>query len=297
MKEKNQTESDITIKNVPLEKIHQLENSRVHYHEGDMADLMSSIRQHGLMQPIGIRLHPKKSGEYEILYGNRRFVAMQKLGRDEISCIIVDSKDKTDFVVKNLVENLQRKNLTPFEEGRYFQSLRKIGLSEAEIAARLNISAKQVKTSITVFEHVPDEFQDSINNSNGGARKKGTLNARTAAKIVNNARATNRPRKEIGELLQAAKNHKLRDTQVHLVTKLMREGLNAKQALSNVVSLRSISINILIPEAVITKLEKKHGKQINTIIREHLEEEKEFQIVKRSTIKDAKKDTNLSLSF
>jgi ParB family chromosome partitioning protein len=83
----------------------------------DLSELMSSIKTHGLLQPIGV-IKSKRGKKYEVVYGNRRYNAVKKLGIKTIQAVILKVND-ADKLILNLVENIQRKDVPVSEQARY----------------------------------------------------------------------------------------------------------------------------------------------------------------------------------
>ena len=108
-------------------------------------ELAESIREVGLIQPIVLR---PSNGRFEIVSGDRRYLAHKMLNRIEIKAIIKHLNDCETVVVRG-IENLQRENLTPSEQGRvYLVLLEEGGLSPKEISRRTG------KTMITVTRYI-----------------------------------------------------------------------------------------------------------------------------------------------
>lgn len=106
---------------------------RKEFREEELADLEASLRASGLLQPITVR--PASSGAgYELIAGERRFRAAQRLGWTEIPAVIRDVDDQT-LLSLALVENLQRADLNPIEEAEgYDQLIRDFSLTQQEVA-------------------------------------------------------------------------------------------------------------------------------------------------------------------
>jgi ParB family chromosome partitioning protein len=85
----------------------------------ELAELEASIRANGLLQPITVR--PAGAG-FELIAGERRFRAMQRIGWTEVPAIIRDIDDKA-LLTLAMVENLQRSDLNPIEEAEGYQQL------------------------------------------------------------------------------------------------------------------------------------------------------------------------------
>ena len=84
-----------------------------------MAD---SIKKNGIIQPIAVRPNKTENGKYEIVAGERRWIAAQRAGLNEIPVIILDLSDVESLEVA-IVENIQRDDLNPIEEARGYKRL------------------------------------------------------------------------------------------------------------------------------------------------------------------------------
>lgn len=106
---------------------------RKEFREDELADLEASLRVSGLLQPVTVR--PATSGTgYELIAGERRFRAAQRLGWTEIPAVVREVDDQT-LLSLALVENLQRADLNPIEEAEgYDQLIRDFSLTQQEVA-------------------------------------------------------------------------------------------------------------------------------------------------------------------
>lgn len=106
---------------------------RKEFRPEELADLEASLRVSGLLQPITVRPASKGSG-YELIAGERRFRAAQRLGWTEIPAIVKDVDDQT-LLSLAMVENLQRADLNPIEEAEgYEQLVKDFSLTQQEVA-------------------------------------------------------------------------------------------------------------------------------------------------------------------
>ena len=94
---------------------------RKEFDPAELAELETSLRANGLIQPITVRRSPTGSG-YELIAGERRFRAAQRLGWTEIPALVKDLDDRMTATIA-LVENLQRTDLNPIEEAEGYQRL------------------------------------------------------------------------------------------------------------------------------------------------------------------------------
>ena len=95
---------------------------RQNFKEEKLEELANSIRKNGIIQPIAVRPSKSKSGKYEIVAGERRWLAAQKAGLHEIPVTILDLSDVESLEVA-IVENIQRDDLHPIAEARGYKRL------------------------------------------------------------------------------------------------------------------------------------------------------------------------------
>lgn len=121
-------------------------------------ELAESIREKGLMEPV---ILTPRNGRFEIVAGDRRYLAHEHLGRDAIPAIIKELDD-TELIVYRAIENLQRENLTPLEEARAYNTMReKCGMSVDEICKATGKVETTVKRYLR-FWRMPDEFKEAV---------------------------------------------------------------------------------------------------------------------------------------
>ena len=95
---------------------------RKYFNKDSLEELTNSIREQGVIQPILVRPDKNNSGKYEIIAGERRWLASQKAGLHEVPVAILDVDDikSLEFAI---VENVQRQDLNPIEEAKGYQRL------------------------------------------------------------------------------------------------------------------------------------------------------------------------------
>jgi len=107
---------------------------RLVFTDTELENLTSSIRENGLLQPLVVRPAPGTTDRYEIVAGERRFRALNRLEWTEVPVIVRDADDET-LLVLALVENLQREALNPLEEAEGYESLaQRFDMKHADIA-------------------------------------------------------------------------------------------------------------------------------------------------------------------
>ena len=136
---------------------------RKHFSKESLEELTNSIKEQGIIQPIVVRPNKSEGGKYEIIAGERRWLASQNAGLHEVPVVILDVDDvkSLEFAI---VENVQRQDLNPIEEAKGYQKLiddfnynqeklsKFIGKSRSYIANSLRLLALPVEV-ITMVEN------------------------------------------------------------------------------------------------------------------------------------------------
>jgi ParB family chromosome partitioning protein len=130
-------------------------NDRQTFDTAGLEELAASIRAHGLAQPPTVR--PMRDGRFEIVAGERRCRAMRDvLGWLELPCLVRDLDDETAAAIM-LIENVQRADLDPLEEGRAYQSrMVRFGQSPAEVAALACVPVRRVRQRVELLSLVDE---------------------------------------------------------------------------------------------------------------------------------------------
>ena len=125
-------------------------------HFGDLSEMVSSVKEKGILEPILVRAHNDK---FQIIAGERRYQAARKAGLQYVPCIEVDV-DNRGMLEISLIENLQRKDLNPFEEAAAIQRLcDQFRYTHDEIARKLGKS-RTVITEVLSLNRMPEEVQE-----------------------------------------------------------------------------------------------------------------------------------------
>lgn len=150
---------DLPVREVELARVRPNPfQPRREFDEAALGELETSIRENGLLQPIVLR--PAGRG-FEIVAGERRFRALQRLGRDTAPAIVRDLSDE-QMLLLALVENLQREELNAIEEAvAYQQLIDGFGLTQAQVAARVGRDRSTVANSLRLLT-LPAEARDMV---------------------------------------------------------------------------------------------------------------------------------------
>ena len=153
-------EASNVVTNIPLDKIKPNRfQPRKDFDTTRQAELIESIKESGLIQPITVR---KIDDHYEILVGERRFRAIGKLGWDTVPAIVRDSVDNEAAMKMALIENIQRDDLNPIEEATAYNKLMsEFGLSQADVAAKVGKDRTSVTNSVRLLS-LSDKIKNYI---------------------------------------------------------------------------------------------------------------------------------------
>ncbi|WP_028841026.1 ParB/RepB/Spo0J family partition protein [Thermodesulfobacterium hveragerdense] len=131
----------------------------VYKEDEEFEELVKSIKETGILQPILVR--EKGEGLFECIAGERRLRACKKAGISEVPAIIKNLSDEEVLVVA-LIENLQRKNLNPLEEAIAYKNLaEKFGYTQEEIAAKVGKDRATVANLLRLL-NLPQEIQQDL---------------------------------------------------------------------------------------------------------------------------------------
>ena len=123
---------------------------------GDLSELIASISEKGILEPLVVR---QRGDRYQIVAGERRYQAAVQAGLSELPAVIRDVDD-TEVIELALIENLQRKDLTPFEEAEALQGLaERCGYTHEDLARRLGKSRTSITESLALSD-MPAEVRD-----------------------------------------------------------------------------------------------------------------------------------------
>jgi ParB family chromosome partitioning protein len=123
---------------------------------GDLSELMASIAEKGVIEPLIVR---QRGGRYQIIAGERRYQAAVQVGMRELPVVVRDVDD-TEVIELALVENLQRKDLTAFEEAEALHALaERCGYTHEDLARKLGKSRTSVTESLSLNQ-MPEEVKN-----------------------------------------------------------------------------------------------------------------------------------------
>jgi len=152
---------------LPLDRI-ETNREQPRSNLGDIRELADSIRRCGLLEPLIVRPLPG-TPNFQLVAGERRFHACAEAGLTEVPCIEVSVTDQQALEMA-LIENLQRKDLTPFEEGEGFRTLaEKYSYTHEQVAHAIGKSRTSVTEALTLLS-IPPAIRDLCRHADISAR-------------------------------------------------------------------------------------------------------------------------------
>lgn len=236
-----ETTNEDEIKEIPLNEIRvNPYQPRKVFNEEPLQELASSIKEHGVIQPIIVK---KSIKGYEIVAGERRYRASKIAGKETIPAIVREFTDEQMMEIA-VLENLQRENLNPLEEAEAYLSLMKnLNLTQEQLSKRVGKSRSHI-TNILGILNLPEEVKELVKDN-----KLTMGHARTLSKIENkeqikelankviaenmNVRALEEETKEnnIPKKVKQIKHEK--NPEIHAVEKELAEYLGTRVKINN----------------------------------------------------------------
>ena len=148
---------------------------RTIFDQDKMEELSMSIKENGIIQPIAVRPNKYEAGKYEIIAGERRWLAAQKAGLNEVPVIILDIDDQKSLEIA-IVENVQRQDLNIVEEAKGYQRLNEeFGYDHDKISKFMSKSRSHISNTIRLL---------SLPNDVIGLLEEGKLTAGQARPLI-----------------------------------------------------------------------------------------------------------------
>ena len=173
----NKSESKKSSTNkVPIADIQRSKyQPRIIFDDEKLIELSSSIKENGVIQPIAVRPNKYEPGKYEIVAGERRWLASQKAGLNEVPVIVLDIDDQKSLEIA-IVENVQRQDLNPIEEAKGYQRLTKeFGYDHEKISKFMSKSRSHISNTLRLLSLPEDVI---------GLIEEGSLTAGQARPLI-----------------------------------------------------------------------------------------------------------------
>ena len=150
--EKKTVSDQIQTRKIPIADLQRNKyQPRNFFDEEKLNELSSSIKENGIIQPIAVRANKYESGKYEIIAGERRWLASQKAGLNEVPVVILDIDDQKSLEIA-IVENVQREDLNVIEEAKGYQRLiKEFGYDHEKISKFMSKSRSHISNTLRIL--------------------------------------------------------------------------------------------------------------------------------------------------
>ena len=155
---KSDLRQDITTKKVRISDLERNKyQPRIIFDDEKLNELSESIKQNGIIQPIAVRPNKYEKGKFEIVAGERRWLAAQRAGLNEVPIIVMDIDDQKSLEIA-IVENVQRQDLNIIEEAKGYQRLvKEFGYDHEKISQFMSKSRSHVSNTLRLLS-LPEDI-------------------------------------------------------------------------------------------------------------------------------------------
>ena len=223
----------VSIKDISRNKL----QPRKHFDKDSLEELTNSIKKQGVIQPIVVRPDKSSEGKYEIVAGERRWLASQNAGLHEVPVVIlnIDDVKSLEFAI---VENVQRQDLNPIEEARGYQRLiNDFNYNQEKLSQFIGKSRSYIANSLRLLS-LPEEVLLMV--------ERGNLSAGHARSLIGLVNSVDIAKKIIQKKLSVRQSEILarqfRDKKFKLVSKKDPNILDLQKVLEEKIGL-TVSIN------------------------------------------------------
>jgi ParB family chromosome partitioning protein len=157
---------DVSLDKLVVSKLNARKDLQAGQEDSGIEELARSIQKQGVLSPLVVR--PTSEDTYEVVAGQRRLVACQKIKLDPVPCLIRDDIDDVDAVTISLVENVHRADMHPLDKARALDALYGKHQSYERVAKESAWSISTVRKYIALL-NLPEELQKRIGTSAGPA--------------------------------------------------------------------------------------------------------------------------------
>ena len=181
------------------------------FNQNKLEELTNSIKKNGIIQPIAVRPDKSEAGKYEIVAGERRWLAAQKAGLHDIPVTVLDLSDVESLEVA-IVENIQRDDLSPIEEARGYKRLsEEFNYDHEHISKLMSKSRSHVSNTLrllTLPEDIINMLEEGSMTSGQARPLIGLINA---SEIAEEIVAKNYSARKVEYLVKSKKENKFKN--------------------------------------------------------------------------------------
>ena len=203
---------NVAINKIPIsDLVRNPYQPRETFNEVKLEELANSIKKNGIIQPIAVRLDKSKPGKYEIVAGERRWLAAQKAGLHEIPVTVLDLTDVESLEVA-IVENIQRDDLSPIEEARgYKRLLEEFTYDHEHISKLMSKSRSHISNTLRLLSLPVDVINMLEEGTLTSGQARPLIGLINASQIAEEIVANNYSARKVEYLVKSKKNNKFKD--------------------------------------------------------------------------------------
>ena len=209
---------------------------RIKFDENKLNDLSYSIKKNGVIQPIAVRKDKFEVGKYEIIAGERRWLAAQKAGLHEVPIIILDLDDNEALEVA-IVENIQREDLNSVEEAKGYERLKnEFKYDQDKIAEVMSKSRSHVSNTLRLLSLPKDiitMIEDGLITAGQARPLVGLANASSIAEEIVNKKLSARQVESLTRHSKSTDSQKIIDSNIIKAQKDIEDVLGLKVTIKN----------------------------------------------------------------
>lgn len=244
---------------IPIKDVKVIENTRANIKGTHIDELMLSIKQHGLKQPIGVSVIDKNN--YQLIFGQRRLLACQQLGWNTISAIVTEDVDMKKLLILNLTENIQRKDPTFVEYGRGIEKLLAMKMTYEEVAARLGLEVDRVKQIAKTYVALPAKHRSKVQfvGKGGTAKGRGGIPVQIANQVVALKKAHGLSMDNTDTLIKYICETQMSKEDVKSLSVLLNSGLKLADAIEKLHDYHVYHVHVVVERSLVSKHMSQHG--------------------------------------
>ena len=209
---------------------------RQNFREDKLEELSNSIKKNGIIQPIAVRINNSGSTKYEIIAGERRWLAAQRAGLHEIPVTILDLSDAESLEVA-IVENIQRDDLNPIEEARGYKRLNEeFNYDHEDISKLMSKSRSHISNTLRLLTLPPDVIAMLEEGTLTSGQARPLIGLSSASSIAEEIVSKNYSARKVEYLVKSKKNpinDKKYDSNIIKAQELIEKKLGLKVHISN----------------------------------------------------------------
>jgi len=209
---------------------------RQNFREDKLEELSNSIKKNGIIQPIAVRINNSGSTKYEIIAGERRWLAAQRAGLHEIPVTILDLSDAESLEVA-IVENIQRDDLNSIEEARGYKRLNEeFKYDHEDISKLMSKSRSHISNTLRLLTLPPDVIAMLEEGTLTSGQARPLIGLSSASSIAEEIVSKNYSARKVEYLVKSKKNpinDKKYDANIIKAQELIEKKLGLKVHISN----------------------------------------------------------------